>query len=83
MLNGTGELNRPATRDRSAGEERSFDLLPLTARTQPPLTSVRRPLREMGGRDRARPSRRAGIPLAAPPTVIPTSFTVRAATSTR
>ncbi|SCF20965.1 LacI family DNA-binding transcriptional regulator [Micromonospora mirobrigensis] len=58
-----------------------FDDLPLAGHTHPPLTSVRQPLREMGAAAaRALVGHLAGSPLPDPPTVIPTSLTVRAST---
>lgn len=60
-----------------------FDDLPLAGHTHPPLTSVRQPLREMGAiAARSLVARLAGTPLPDTPTVIPTSFTVRASTAT-
>lgn len=60
-----------------------FDDLPLAGHTHPPLTSVRQPLREMGAiAARSLVARLAGTPLPDTPTVIPTSFTVRASTGT-
>lgn len=60
-----------------------FDDLPLAAHTQPPLTSVHQPLREMGeAAARALLAHLAGVPLPEAPTVIPTSFTIRGSTNT-
>ncbi|MGC5020140.1 LacI family DNA-binding transcriptional regulator [Micromonospora sp. DT47] len=60
-----------------------FDDLPLAGHTHPPLTSVRQPLRQMGAAAaRTLISHFDGAPLPDSPTVIPTSFTVRASTST-
>lgn len=60
-----------------------FDDLPLAGHTHPPLTSVRQPLREMGAAAaRTLISHLAGTPLPDTPTIIPTSFTVRASTGT-
>ncbi|WP_319463672.1 LacI family DNA-binding transcriptional regulator [Micromonospora sp. RTP1Z1] len=59
-----------------------FDDLPLAGHTHPPLSSVRQPLREMGAAAaRSLISHFAGAPLPDQPTVIPTSFTVRASTT--
>lgn len=60
-----------------------FDDLPLAGHTHPPLTSVRQPLHEMGAvAARALIAHLAGTPLPGTPTVIPTSFTIRASTGT-
>ncbi|MET8907782.1 LacI family DNA-binding transcriptional regulator [Micromonospora sp. NPDC004551] len=60
-----------------------FDDLPLAGHTHPPLSSVRQPLREMGAvAARTLIAHLGGTPLPATPTVIPTSFTVRASTGT-
>ncbi|MEU7803950.1 LacI family DNA-binding transcriptional regulator [Micromonospora arborensis] len=60
-----------------------FDDLPLAGHTHPPLSSVRQPLREMGAAAaRTLIAHLAGTPLPDTPTVIPTSFTVRASTGT-
>ncbi|RZU75924.1 LacI family transcriptional regulator [Micromonospora kangleipakensis] len=60
-----------------------FDDLPLAGHTHPPLTSVRQPLWEMGAAAaRTLISHLAGTPLPDTPTIIPTSFTVRASTGT-
>jgi LacI family transcriptional regulator len=59
-----------------------FDDLPLAAHTDPPLSTVRQPLREMG--EAAAGMLMAhldGAPLPDTPTVIPTSFVVRASTA--
>ncbi|MFC4149820.1 LacI family DNA-binding transcriptional regulator [Micromonospora mangrovi] len=59
-----------------------FDDLPLAGHTHPPLTSVRQPLRQMGAvAARTLISHFGGAPLPDQPTVIPTSFTVRASTT--
>jgi LacI family transcriptional regulator, galactose operon repressor len=58
-----------------------FDDLPLAATTDPPLTSVRQPLREMG--EAAAQMLLAhfdGAALPQSPTVIPTTFTIRGST---
>jgi LacI family transcriptional regulator len=58
-----------------------FDDLPLAATTQPPLTSVRQPLREMGeAAARMLLAHFDGAALPPSPTVIPTTFTVRGST---
>lgn len=58
-----------------------FDDLPLAGHTHPPLSSVRQPLREMGAAAaRTLIAHLAGTPLPHAPTVIPTTFTVRAST---
>ncbi|MFF4888447.1 LacI family DNA-binding transcriptional regulator [Micromonospora chersina] len=58
-----------------------FDDLPLAGHTHPPLSSVRQPLREMGAvAARTLIAHLGGTPLPGTPTVIPTSFTVRAST---
>jgi LacI family transcriptional regulator len=61
-----------------------FDDLPLAAHTEPPLSSVHQPLREMGeAAARALISHFDGTPLPHSPTVIPTTFTVRRSTASR
>ncbi|HEX2774902.1 MAG TPA: LacI family DNA-binding transcriptional regulator [Micromonosporaceae bacterium] len=58
-----------------------FDDLPLAATTDPPLTSVRQPLREMGeAAARLLLAHFDGAALPQSPTVIPTTFTVRGST---
>jgi len=58
-----------------------FDDLPLAATTEPPLTSVRQPLREMGeAAARMLLAHFDGAALPQSPTVIPTTFTVRGST---
>jgi LacI family transcriptional regulator len=58
-----------------------FDDLPLAARTEPPLTAVHQPVREMGeAAARALLAHFDGAPLPTTPVVIPTSFNVRAST---
>jgi LacI family transcriptional regulator len=58
-----------------------FDDLPLAATTDPPLTSVRQPLREMGeAAARMLLAHFHGAALPQSPTVIPTTFTVRRST---
>ncbi|MGW9193819.1 LacI family DNA-binding transcriptional regulator [Micromonospora chersina] len=58
-----------------------FDDLPLAGHTHPPLSSVRQPLREMGAvAARTLIAHLGGTPLPGTPTVIPTTFTVRAST---
>jgi LacI family transcriptional regulator len=58
-----------------------FDDLPLAATTDPPLTSVRQPLREMGeAAARMLLAHFDGAALPQSPTVIPTTFTVRGST---
>jgi LacI family transcriptional regulator len=59
-----------------------FDDLPLAATTEPPLTSVRQPLREMGdAAARMLLAQLNGAALPQSPTVIPTTFTVRGSTT--
>jgi len=59
-----------------------FDDIPLAAHTQPPLTTVHQPLREMGeAAARTLLAHFEGSPLPNRPTVIPASFTVRGSTS--
>jgi LacI family transcriptional regulator len=59
-----------------------FDDLPLAATTEPPLTSVRQPLREMGeAAARMLLAHFDGAALPQSPTVIPTTFTVRGSTN--
>lgn len=59
-----------------------FDDLPSAAQTEPPLTSVHQPIREMGqAAARALLASFAGTPLPTTPIVLPTSFTVRASTT--
>ena len=58
-----------------------FDDLPSAAQTDPPLTSVHQPIREMGqAAARALLASFRGTPVPLEPIVLPTSFTVRAAT---
>jgi LacI family transcriptional regulator len=58
-----------------------FDDLPLAATTQPPLTSVRQPLRQMGeAAARMLLAHFDGAALPQSPTVIPTSLTTRGST---
>jgi LacI family transcriptional regulator len=60
-----------------------FDDLPLAATTEPPLTSVRQPLREMGETAaRMLLAHFDGAALPPTPTVIPTTFTIRGSTIT-
>jgi LacI family transcriptional regulator len=59
-----------------------FDDLVLAGHTEPPLSSVHQPLREMGETAaRLLISHFEGVPLPDKPTVIPTTFTVRASTA--
>lgn len=59
-----------------------FDDLPLARHTDPPLTTVRQPLREMGeAAARTLLAFFDGTPLPDAPTVLPTTLTVRASTS--
>jgi len=59
-----------------------FDDIPLAAHTDPPLTTVHQPLRQMGETAaRMLMTFFAGTPLPATPNVIPTSLIVRASTS--
>jgi LacI family transcriptional regulator len=58
-----------------------FDDIPMAAHTQPPLTTVHQPLREMGeAAARMLLAHFEGSPLPNRPTVIPTTFVVRAST---
>jgi LacI family transcriptional regulator len=58
-----------------------FDDLPLAATTDPPLTSVRQPLREMGeAAARMLLAHFDGAVLPQSPTVLPTTFTIRGST---
>lgn len=58
-----------------------FDDLPFAAQTDPPLTSVHQPIREMGQvAARALLASFRGTPVPNEPIVLPTSFTVRAST---
>jgi LacI family transcriptional regulator len=58
-----------------------FDDIPTAAHTQPPLSTVHQPLREMGeAAARTLLAHFEGTPLPNRPTVIPTSFTTRAST---
>jgi LacI family transcriptional regulator len=58
-----------------------FDDIPLAAHTQPPLTTVHQPLREMGAAAaRTLLAHFEGAPLPDRPTVIPTTLTVRGST---
>ncbi|WP_328460411.1 LacI family transcriptional regulator [Actinoplanes sp. NBC_00393] len=59
-----------------------FDDIPLAAHTQPPLTTVHQPMREMGeAAARTLLAHFDGTPLPTRPTIIPATFTVRASTS--
>lgn len=59
-----------------------FDDLPLAATTEPPLTSVRQPLREMGETAaRLLLAHFDGAALPQSPTVIPTTLTIRGSTT--
>jgi LacI family transcriptional regulator len=61
-----------------------FDDLPLAANAQPPLSSVRQPLREMGdAAARLLLAHFAGEPLPASPVTIPTTFVTRESTTGR
>jgi len=58
-----------------------FDDIPTAAHTQPPLTTVHQPLREMGeAAARTLLAHFEGTPLPNRPTVIPASFTTRGST---
>ncbi|GID92673.1 LacI family DNA-binding transcriptional regulator [Amorphoplanes digitatis] len=58
-----------------------FDDIPMAAHTQPPLTTVHQPLREMGeAAARTLLAHFEGTPLPNRPTVIPATFTVRGST---
>lgn len=58
-----------------------FDDLPLAAQTEPPLTAVHQPVRQMGeAAARALLASFNGTPLTLAPMIIPTSFTVRSST---
>jgi len=58
-----------------------FDDIPMAAHTQPPLTTVHQPLREMGeAAARMLLAHFEGSPLPNRPTVIPATFTVRGST---
>ncbi len=59
-----------------------FDDIPLAAHTQPPLTTVHQPLREMGeAAARALLAHFEGTPLPERPTVIPATLTARGSTA--
>ena len=59
-----------------------FDDIPMAAHTQPPLTTVHQPLREMGeAAARMLLAHFEGTPLPNRPTVIPATFTARASTT--
>jgi len=59
-----------------------FDDIPLAAHTQPPLTTVHQPLREMGeAAARILLSHFTGTPLPNRPTVLPTTLTIRGSTA--
>jgi LacI family transcriptional regulator len=59
-----------------------FDDIPSAAHTQPPLTTVHQPLREMGqAAARALLAHFEGTPLPQRPTVIPATFTARGSSS--
>lgn len=58
-----------------------FDDLPMAAQSDPPLTAVRQPVREMGAAAaRALLAHLGGTPLPETPAVLPTTLTVRAST---
>jgi LacI family transcriptional regulator len=58
-----------------------FDDIPMAAHTQPPLTTVHQPLREMGeAAARTLLAHFEGSPLPNRPTVIPATFTSRGST---
>ncbi|MBO3744314.1 LacI family DNA-binding transcriptional regulator [Actinoplanes flavus] len=58
-----------------------FDDIPMAAHTQPPLTTVHQPMREMGeAAARALLAHFEGTPLPNRPTIIPATFTVRSST---
>jgi len=58
-----------------------FDDIPTAAHTQPPLSTVHQPLREMGeAAARTLLAHFEGTPLPSEPTVIPTSFVIRGST---
>jgi LacI family transcriptional regulator len=60
-----------------------FDDIPLSAHTDPPLTTVHQPLRQMGETAaRTLMAHFDGTPLPSTPTVIPTELIVRASTVT-
>ena len=59
-----------------------FDDIPMAAHTQPPLTTVHQPLREMGeAAARMLLAHFEGSPLPNRPTVIPATFTTRGSTA--
>ena len=59
-----------------------FDDVEFTALTEPPLTTVRQPLRELGATAaRLLTAHLGGEPLPAEPVVIPTDFVVRGSTA--
>jgi LacI family transcriptional regulator len=59
-----------------------FDDIPLAAHTQPPLTTVHQPLRQMGeAAARALLAHFEGTPLPHRPTIIPATFTARGSTA--
>ena len=59
-----------------------FDDIPMAAHTQPPLTTVHQPLREMGeAAARTLLAHFEGAPLPDRPTVIPATFMARASTT--
>jgi LacI family transcriptional regulator len=59
-----------------------FDDIPMAAHTQPPLTTVHQPLREMGeAAARTLLAHFEGSPLPNRPTVIPATFTARGSTT--
>lgn len=58
-----------------------FDDIPMAAHTQPPLTTVHQPMREMGeAAARTLLAHFEGVPLPNRPTIIPATFTVREST---
>jgi len=58
-----------------------FDDIPTAAHTQPPLSTVHQPLREMGeAAARTLLAHFEGTPLPSEPTVLPTSFVIRGST---
>ncbi|ACY14039.1 LacI family DNA-binding transcriptional regulator [Haliangium ochraceum] len=83
-LSAVGAMNAVLDSGRSIPQDVAivgFDDIPMSAHTQPPLSTVHQPLREMGeAAARMLLAHFEGKPLPERPKVIPASFTVRAST---
>jgi LacI family transcriptional regulator len=84
-LSATGAMQAVLDRGRRIPQDVAvvgFDDIPMAAHTQPPLTTVHQPLREMGeAAARMLLAHFEGSPLPNRPTVIPATFTARGSTS--